>query len=91
MQLLKKQNEIEIIEIKSIKTCPWCGCIAVLKTEDLGKPNGRGYPGHTLVYVQCANSKCRATAPNGKIDDIHRSTREAIDQAVKIWNTRDGE
>ena len=76
------------IEIPPLENCPWCGSIGKLKSEDLGKPNGRGYPGCSLIYVECSNIECRATAPFGKIDTIYRSTQEAVDQAVKIWNKR---
>ena len=86
--LLSLLND-KTFDMPCLKTCPWCGHDGVLKCDSLGKPNGRGYPGHFLFYVECSNDVCSAIAPYGKVDDLYRSTKEAITKAVKIWNTRE--
>lgn len=89
MQLLKSSNELISIEMPPIKKCPWCGSQGHLTFDSLEKPNGRGYPGNYLFYIKCTNDLCGAIAPYGKVDDIYRSTQEAVDKAVKIWNARE--
>lgn len=76
---------------EALKPCPWCGSSAVLQKYDMGRPNGRGYPGNTEVYVECCNEKCRAQAPHGRFDDIYHPLSEAVKEAVMAWNTRNDE
>lgn len=69
-----------------IKKCPWCGSSASLVSIDLGGPRGTGYPGCYEYVVRCIS--CRAEAPNGRIDDIYRSSEQAKQQAIEEWNRR---
>lgn len=68
-----------------IKTCPWCNGSGILREDPLWH-NGHGYIGNYNHYVQC--SQCGAISPHGKVDDIYRSTDEAIALAIKWWNER---
>ena len=69
-----------------IKKCPWCGSSASLVSIDLGGPRGTGYAGNFDYVVRCIS--CHAEAPNGRIDDIYRSSEQAQHQAIEVWNRR---
>ena len=71
-----------------LKKCPWCGSDGQYVINDLGKENGRGYPGCHELYVECNNIKCKAQAPYGHFDDIYRSIQEAVTKAAEAWNKR---
>ena len=36
-----------------IKVCPICGSVPIMRVEDMGKPNGRGYPGDFSYTLSC--------------------------------------
>lgn len=76
------------LAIPPLRRCPWCGSAGILVRNSLGYGNGRGYPGCCEYYVRCSNLECIALAPNGTTTDIDKTEQEAIDLAVKRWNTR---
>lgn len=36
-----------------IKVCPICGNAPIMRVEDMGQPNGRGYPGCFIYTLSC--------------------------------------
>lgn len=71
-----------------LKPCPWCGSAGALVVTNLGRGNGRGYPGCHKYEVRCSNIKCNAAAPYGAFDDIYTSSERAIAKAYTSWNKR---
>ena len=65
------------------KPCPFCGSSAILVQEDI-----RGYSGEKEVYVRCCSTTCGATVPGGHYLTLHNSESEAIEKALKAWNSR---
>lgn len=36
-----------------VKVCPICGSMPTMRIEDMGRPNGRGYPGCFSYTLSC--------------------------------------
>ena len=80
---------------RGFKLCPWCGSHASLIKDKLwqehsynGQTITHGYVGNYEYYIRCDNDDCWAVAPNGRIDDIYRSSEEAIRMAKEAWQRR---
>lgn len=80
--------KINQIMYPQLKHCPWCGEQGTYIIDSLEKENGRGYPGHHSIYIECSNPECRAHAPNGKFDDLGDGFQTAVLKAAASWNTR---
>ena len=81
MEVTKTTNK-EIPYI-SVKACPVCGEHPELKKEDLGRPGGHGYPGHSTYQYRC--DFCRLLK-GGETHDIYDSPDEAKNRAKISWN-----
>lgn len=75
------------IELKhkiNLKNCPICGSDPLLVTQDLGEPNGRGYPGDYSFWFYCPF--CRKVEGKGSSTVYTESKEEAVELAIKSWN-----
>lgn len=76
--------KIELDHKINLKKCPICGSSPLLSTQDMGEPNGRGYPGNYAFWFYCPFC--------GKVegrfsDTVYTDTKqECIEAAVKSWN-----
>lgn len=75
-----KKKEIPYI---SVKACPVCGEHPELQKDDLGRPGGHGYPGHSAYEYKCGY--CRLLK-GGETTDIYVSSEEAKNLAKELWN-----
>lgn len=67
----------------SLKVCPVCGQHPEFHKVDLGKPGGRGYPGHFTYEYKC--EFCRLLK-GGEATDIYIKPEEARNLARELWN-----
>lgn len=67
----------------SVKACPVCGEHPELKKESLGRPGGRGYPGHSTYQYKC--EFCNLLKGT-ETHDIYDSPEEAKNRAKESWN-----
>lgn len=67
----------------SVKACPVCGEHPELNKESLGRPGGRGYPGHYTYEYRCGFCKLLKGV---ETQDIYDSPEEAINRAKESWN-----
>lgn len=67
-----------------MKDCAICGSKPNLKLTDMGKPNGRGYPGCHFVGYICNN----CGMPNVRSSDtVYHDMEEALKIAETNWET----
>lgn len=69
--------------IPKIKLCPICGSAPKLEVRDMGRPNGRGYPGCDDYTMSCPY--CDLPKHVGS-ETIYRSSDEAYRLTVEYWN-----
>ena len=65
------------------KACPICGAAPKMVSVDLGRPNGRGYPGCVDIHLEC--SGC-GIIKAGSYNTIYNKDNEAKNKATKDWN-----
>lgn len=65
------------------KACPICGAAPKIISEELGRPDGHGYPGCVNMYLEC--SGC-GIIKAGSYDTISSEFNEAKNLATKDWN-----
>ena len=75
--------KIKLEQKLNLKTCPICGSNPLLSTDDMGQPNGRGYPGEFSYYFYCPF--CQKLEGNG-FTTIYTKTKECIKKAAESWN-----
>lgn len=68
-----------------VKDCPVCGVSPNIAICDLGRPGGRGYPGHNTYQYLCP--RC-GLLKSGDVSDIYISQEEAINLAKELWNEK---
>jgi hypothetical protein len=69
--------------IPKIKLCPICGSAPKLEVRDLGRPNGRGYPGCDDYTMSCPY--CDLPKHVGS-ETIYHTADEAYRLTVEYWN-----
>ena len=69
--------------IPKIKLCPICGSAPKLEVRDLGRSNGRGYPGCSGYTMSCPH--CDLPKHVGS-DTIYRTDDEAYRLTIGYWN-----
>ena len=65
------------------KACPICGAAPKMISEDLGGPDGHGYPGCVDMYLEC--SGC-GIIKAGSYNTIYSEYNEAKNLAIQDWN-----
>ena len=69
-----------------IKVCPICGSIPIMKVEDMGRPNGRGYPGCFSYTISCPHCDLPKHVGSDTVchdpDTAHRLSRERWNEEV---------
>ena len=66
-----------------VNCCPICESMPILKIEDLGRPNGHGYPGCDSYEMYCPYCNLPKHVSS---DTINKSPEEAQKDVVKAWN-----
>ena len=66
-----------------IQVCPICGSAPVLKITDMGKPNGRGYPG---CYDYTMSCPCCDLPKHVGSDTVCHNSDEAHRLSIERWN-----
>lgn len=69
--------------IPKIKLCPICGSAPSLEVRDMGRSNGRGYPGcydYTMFCPHCDLPKHVGS------DTIYHSSDESYRLTIECWN-----
>ena len=61
--------------------CPFCGGKAKIRKHQI-----ESYEGKFFYQVRC--TKCQTVRANSLFDTIYSSEEEAIEKAIKCWNTR---
>ena len=69
-----------------IKNCIICGTVPTLKTEDMGKPNGRGYPGYLSYDLKCKNCGMVHVSTTDIYDDVKEE--KAPERIIRLWNDK---
>lgn len=69
-----------------MERCPICGSQPRMEVTDLGKPNGRGYPGHNSYTLECP--KCGFF--KAETADIYDTNSEikASERVALLWDKR---
>lgn len=67
-----------------VMLCPVCGSPPQRVEYDLGKPGGRGYPGHKTYQYKC--EFCNLVRGT-EVTDIYEAAGQAINRAKLGWNT----
>lgn len=67
----------------SLKPCPVCGEHPELHKVDLGRPGGRGYPGHFAYQYKCGLCKL---LKGTETQDIYYSSETSKNHAKEFWN-----
>lgn len=70
-------------KLPKVKFCPICGSTPTLKISDLGRLDGRGYPGCFCLVITCP--KCNLPKPVSS-NTIYISLEKANKYAIKQWN-----
>ena len=68
---------------KRIKVCPICGSAPELKITDMGRPNGRGYPGRFWYSLACPHCGLPKEASS---ETVYHTAEEAHVQVIEHWN-----
>lgn len=76
-----------VITDKKIKECPFCKKPGYVFKEQLWN-GSHGYHGCYDYYTGCLNQDCRIKPKTRGVDDIYRSSDEAIDMVINDWNER---
>ena len=76
--------KIKLEQRLNLKTCPICGSAPLLSTDDMGKPNGRGYPGNFCYYFYCPF--CGKLEGDGFTTVYTKTKGECIEEAAASWN-----
>lgn len=75
--------KIKLEQKLKLKTCPICGSSPLLSIDDMGQPNGRGYPGDFMYYFYCPF--CQKL--EGKFfTTLYLAQKECIKRAAESWN-----
>lgn len=74
-------------QIREIKSCPFCGCSAVIEKEPLWE-GSHGYHGCYMVQVKCMNPLCGVSLPRHRYDTVYMDEETATRQAIDGWNRR---
>lgn len=75
---------IQLEQRLNLKNCPICGSNPLLSTEDMGKPNGRGYPGDFIYYFYCPF--CGKLEGHSFTTVYTKTEKECIEKAAESWN-----
>lgn len=75
---------------KELKPCPFCGSTS-LKVES--KHNGKwSSTGTHSATVRCSKCHARGSTASSKAGrGIYTASEEAINRAIELWNTREGD
>lgn len=76
--------KIKLDKRLNLKPCPICGSSPLLSTEDMGQPNGRGYPGDFMYYFYCPF--CQKLEGDGFTTVYIPTQKECITKAAESWN-----
>ena len=72
--------------LPTTKLCPICGSVPKLEIRDMGRPNGRGYPGCDDYTMSCPHCDLPRHVGSCTIycshDEAHRDTIEAWNKEV---------
>ena len=76
--------KIQLEQRLDLKACPICGSSPLLSIEDMGQPNGRGYPGDFRYYFYCPF--CQKVEGNSFTTVYTETKKECIKKAAESWN-----
>ena len=76
--------QIKLEQKLDLKKCPICGSNPLLSTEDMGKPNGRGYPGDFKFYFYCPF--CQKLNGDFFTTVYTKTKKECVKKAAESWN-----
>lgn len=78
----------ELLDIeRGIEMCPFCGRMGFVFRNRLWS-GSHGYHGNYEYFAGCVNKKCKIRPRTRGVDDIYRSSEEAINMVIKDWNER---
>ena len=66
-----------------IKVCPICGSAPVLEITDMGRPNGRGYPGCFMYTLSCNYCKLPKTV---SATTVYTDPDKVEVECINKWN-----
>ena len=66
-----------------IKVCPICGSVPIMRVEDMGKPNGRGYPGDFSYTLSCNYCKLPKSV---SATTVYTNPDKIEDECISKWN-----
>lgn len=71
-----------------MKRCSICGSEPKLDKHDLGRPNGRGYPGNYDYTAECPKCKMIKASTTDIYDGRDGDTEVASDRIKRLWDER---
>ena len=81
----RRVNEMEMT-LPHLPVCPSCKENPRLVIDDLGRGNGRGYPGEFNIYIGCRNERCHMSIQTEELNTIGGSGKdELIEECENIW------
>ena len=73
---------------EELKPCPFCGDEVGLKRNKLWTDSGHGYKGCYEYIIRCDNPDCSCNIKLPKNNTIYNNDQDAVNNAIKAWNTR---
>lgn len=67
-----------------IKACPICGSMPIMRVNDMGRPDGRGYPGGLSYTLSC--DCCKLPHP-GSSTTIYTAPNKVEEVCINRWNS----
>lgn len=65
------------------KACPVCGNMPIIRVEDMGEPNGRGYPGCFRYTLSC---NCCKIPQSVSATTVYTDPDEIETECINKWN-----